>query len=458
VLLDHDVFRDVDFALWGKKYLLAGLLTLDEVKCFRYADNGPPASVARRTDAFLGEAVPGWAVLSPDDGSGIRGVRTADERQISDSAVVGNATQVAATDTQSDAYQDLDAAEASMQRHADVLAVMAAEAIGADIFISTRPYLQTMTWNVGDGVTVLGVDDALVALGMYLRAQSRYVTSRTPDGRGTHGMNRGLFFWVGAREVLPSAWRWFTGCVQHASGGGDDSLLYLGQSVLQRLQRALEVRDEVHIALNKPQNNDVADEALSSLDVVLLLLMGAVDATARVTHAVLALSGRANSAGWQRKDWVKKVTSAAPNLGAIFQPGTTESHVLTILTLLRNSIHGEALQPLGVGLGARRDRTLVGLPLTDEPELRSTFEDIGGLSLWGVEQLIPGRLHIDPGIVLEQLLPGVLAMLNRIMDETPVERLAHVSLQQSDSYPPTGPGAGSFIEQNRQSIRWQLGL
>lgn len=118
-------------------------------------------------------------------------------------------------------------------------------------------------------------------------------------------MNRGLFYWVGTRELLPSAWRWFSACVQHSQAVGDDSLLLLGQSVLQRVQRALQVRDDVNVALNRPQNNDTADEALSSLDVFLLLLMGAVDATARVVHAVLGIAGGPHAAGWQRREWLR---------------------------------------------------------------------------------------------------------------------------------------------------------
>lgn len=335
---------------------------------------------------------------------------------------------------------------------------MVANAIGADIFITNRPYLHAMSWKLADGVTFLDIDEALPTLGLYLRAHQMYVTSRSPDRRGTSTMNRGLFFWVGTREQLPSAWRWFAACVQHSTGGVGDNLLYLGQSVLQRVERALQVRDEVHVGLNKPQNNDTADEALSSMDVVLLLLMGAVDATARVAHQVLGLSSQPYLAAWQRNAWITEVTAATPSLGALFQPGTNELHAHTILRLLRNSIHGEALQALGVGSGRQRERTLVSLPASEEPALRAAFNALGGLSNWGVEELIPGRLHFDPGVLLEQLFPRVLAMLNAIMDETPVESLAHVALRPEDSAPPTGPHSGAFMEVNRQSIRWQLGL
>jgi hypothetical protein len=146
-------------------------------------------------------------------------------------------------------------------------------------------------------------------------------------------MERGLSYWIGARELLPSAWRWFAAYVQHSTGSGYDSLLFLSQSVLQRIQHALQARDKVHIGLNKPQNDDTANEVLSSLDVV-LFLMGAVDATARVAYAVLGLTGQPFPAGWQRNAWISDVTSTAPTLGALFQTGMGELHTLFILRLL----------------------------------------------------------------------------------------------------------------------------
>lgn len=458
VLLDADVLPEADLAAWCKEELLAGLLTLDVVDCIRYADGGPPADVPHCANRFGDEVVPGWAVLSPDDGSGHRCAITGNEHHISYHAVSGNAPDVAAKDTRTDAYSDRDPADAAAQRRDDVLAAMVAHAIGADLFITRRPYLYAMSWDAAKGGTFVDVDEALAAVGLYLRAQGQYVTSRSPTGGDSQTMNRGLFFWVGTRELLPSAWRWLTGCFQHSTGSGEDRVLFLGQSVLQRVERALQVRDEVHVALNKPQDNDTADRALSSLDVVLLLLMGAVDGTARVAHAVLGFTSRPDRAAWQRSGWIDCVTASAPALGALFQPGTNELHALTILRLLRNSIHGEAMQPLGVGQRHQRDRTLVGLPAAAEPGLRAAFTALGGLDDWGVEELIPGRLHFDPGVLLEQLLPRVLAMLNQIMDETPIDRLTHVTLQPSNSLPPTGRGSEPFTELNRQSVRWQLGL
>jgi len=125
---------------------------------------------------------------------------------------------------------------------------------------------------------------------------------------------------------------------------------------------------------------------------------------------------------------------------------------------LRNSIHGEALSPLAVGQSGRRDRTLVGLPASQQTDLRAAFTALGGEAAWGVDEVIPGRIHADPGVLSEQLLPRVLRILNKIMHATPVEQLSGVSLELADLEPPIGPHSESFREINRQSIRWQLGL
>jgi hypothetical protein len=459
VLLDSVVLDGLDESSWSKQWLLAGLLTVDLVECLRYADDGPPPGAPTRLSQRSGEQVLGWAALGPEEpGTRHHPLRWSLGDSTTESAVVGDGPEAAASDDRTDAYSDLDAGPASDRRRADALAAMVADTVGADIFITDREYLHKMTWKLADGVTYLHHDDALTIIGLYLRSQGAFIISRDPEGRGTHTMNRGLYYWVGTRELLPSAWRWFSACVQYSTSIGDNSLLLLGQSVLQRTQRALQVRDEVHVALNKPQNNDTADEALSSLDIVLLLLMGAVDATARVVHAALEIGGTPYGAGWQKPKWLGHVSAKAPSLGALFAAGTDETHTLTILRLLRNSIHGEALPPLAVGQSGRRDRTLVGLPASQQADLIAAFTAIGGETAWGVDEVISGRIHADPGVLLEQLLPRVLLLLNKIMDATPVERLSGVSLKPGDSEPPTGPHSESFHELNRQSIRWQLGL
>jgi hypothetical protein len=271
-------------------------------------------------------------------------------------------------------------------------------------------------------------------------------------------MNRGLYFWVGTRELLPAAWRWYSACVQEATSTNDDALTYLGGSLLQRVQRALQARDDVHLALNRPQGNDAADAALSSLDVCLVFLMGAVDVAARIAHRTLRLTGNVHNASWQREKWINAVAKQDASLAATVQTGASGSHTLTILRLLRNSVHGEALPSLAVQRGGTRHDTLVGLPQAVLSELLGAIDALGGQAMWSVQGAIPGRMHCDPGILLEQLFPRVLELLNTLMERTPVERLPHVTLQPAHSLPPSEEPWETFGEYSRHSIRWQLGL
>jgi hypothetical protein len=100
-------------------------------------------------------------------------------------------------------------------------------------------------------------------------------------------------------------------------------------------------------------------------------------------------------------------------------------------------------------------RTMVGLPALDAQELLEAVEALGGQASWGIEELIPGRFHADPGILLERLLPLLIGLMNAIMDATPVERLAGVVINPSQAVPPTH---APFDERSRTSVRWQLGL
>jgi hypothetical protein len=85
---------------------------------------------------------------------------------------------------------------------------------------------------------------------------------------------------------------------------------------------------------------------------------------------------------------------------------------------------------------------------------------LGGRASWGVRTAATGST-VNPGLLVEQLFPYVLTLLNETLLSTPVERLAHVTLTAADSQPPSigvrGEGE-SFMERNRLGIRWQLGF
>jgi hypothetical protein len=274
-------------------------------------------------------------------------------------------------------------------------------------------------------------------------------------------LNRGLYYWVATRELLPAAWRWFTACVQHSTAVNDTALVRLAGSLLQRFDRALEARDKVHVALNQVQGNDLRDDALAALDTVLVYFMAAFDVAARLAHQVLSIAGDEYQAAWQQRrpgGWWGKVNAIEPTLAAVVEPATTGDHVLTVVRLLRNSVHGAALQGIAYAQGGGAQQTLVALPPQDETDLLTAMDATGGRGSWGVGQTgLLGTL-VDPGMAVEQLFAAVPPVLNEIMDRTPVERLQGVNLSAADSLPPAGTGSNPFQGWMRRSIRLQLGL
>jgi hypothetical protein len=462
VLVDAELLASSDDPAITPITLLTGLLTHPYIKFFRYRDEGAPPDVPRREagpPSARRRIAEGWAELQPVQANGVRGLIYADESGFVYAGLKGNLPEFARRDVNSGAYANLGLLEALDRREADAIALQVAQSIQADLFITERAYLFATRVST-QGVTVCKPAEALAMIGLYLRTQKAFLIWR--DSAESFGMNQGLYYLVGTRELLPSGWRWFTACVQESHATNDDTMLELGQSVLLRAQRALEARDNLHRAFNLLQNNDTAATTLYELDSILVSLMGATDASARVAHVVLGIAGDLRDAGWQRdRRWLPQVAAAEPPLAALFSAGTPHNHTLTILRLMRNTIHGEMIRSIALQQPGRTLETAMVLPASGEAAILASMDALGGRGSWGAS-LKANRWLVDPAIFLEQLLPLVLTMLNEVMDKTPVERLSHVALTPADSQPPVPDpklgGMDVFGERSRLSIRWQLGL
>lgn len=430
--------------------LVGELLMLDTLEVHRYADAGPPTGTPSSSSRF-GDVFAGWAVATQRERQHwdvVYGTPAGRTR----SHVRGETVDFDVLDSGTSAYGNLPAAEAAARRRADRLAAqVAAQALRADLFITERPYLHEATWPVAGDTALRDADDSLALLGLYLRTQGLFSIAHD------HEFDRGLFTWVAARELLPAAWRWFTGIVRHGSAADDDSLMILAGSLLQRFERALVGRDAILVALSQPQDNDVRDDALSALDDVGYRLMGAFDVLARVAHRVCGLTGRDRRAGWQSPTWLQELDAAAPELAAAMHPDRQGAKVLTVVRLLRNTIHGEALQGLHVQEAGKPARSLVGLNAEDEAGILNAMDGLGGRARWGVEELLPGRFHVDPGVLAEEIFLEVIPLLNELMDLTPIESLPHANLTDADLLPPAESGS-PFSEACRFSIRKQYGF
>ncbi|WP_329067739.1 hypothetical protein [Amycolatopsis sp. NBC_01480] len=463
-MVDAHLLARLDEGVYSAELILGELLSHRFITECRYADVGPPAGTPSKRSQTGAEACIGWAVVTSEaDEQGIQSIVYADEKQFFVTGTFGNRTEIAQHDMSGTSYDELGPCQAGEQRRLDAVAGQVAEAWGADIFVTERPYLFESRIDFAQGTTILRPVDALPVVALYLRAQAVYMIQCGLNGHDTLTTSKGGFYLIGAHELLPASWRWYAACAKEVLiGKGDDRLLYLAQSLLQRVQHALEARDAVHCTLNRPQNNDSTNTALSDLNTVAILLMGAVDAAARVAHLTLKMpENKLRRASWQErqnKGWLEQVRGLSAALADTVSNGADGEHVLTVLRSVRNSVHGEALQGLTInGIGGHVATTLIGLPREDISEVMTALTALGGSAAWGVQRKTAHELFVEPGVFLEQLFPRVLTLLNLMMEKTPVENLPNYNLTLADTLPPTDP-MGMFSELNRLSIRWQLGF
>jgi hypothetical protein len=193
------------------------------------------------------------------------------------------------------------------------------------------------------------------------------------------------------------------------------------------------------------------------MDTVLLSLMGAFDATARVTHRALNVPGSERNAGWQR-GWVKQIGALAPDLAQTFARATVSADVLRALSILRNSLHGAGLQTVAVeraGSGGRETQLI--LPSGDATELMEIVDRRSWAARWGIESFRPNHIYAQPDLITEHLLSQSIPLLDRIMELTPVESLLAPD-EVVTSVRLTEDFLDPFASRNQSGIRRQLGI
>jgi hypothetical protein len=122
---------------------------------------------------------------------------------------------------------------------------------------------------------------------------------------------------------------------------------------------------------------------LVELDAILVMLMGAVDASARFIHVPLAES-RAISVTptGRRGGWRSRLAGQGQPLADLFGSGASLADVLTILSRLRNAVHGQAFQASIRQNGLVRDAP-VTLPAEHESQVLASVGNLGGRAAWG---------------------------------------------------------------------------
>lgn len=446
VLADADLLAAPDDPTLNPTVLLTGLLTHPYIKLLRYRDAGPPADAPRK-----GDTAEGWAeLLPPDDQEGRGLVYAYASEQPVWTGLYGTRAEYARGDTSPIAYRDRGDEAAADQREHDALAAEIAMAVNVDLFVTERPYLFETRWPVAQGVTLCPIAKALAVVSLYLRSQNEFLLWHAADGSGKLMTNEWLYYQIGAVELLPELGRWSSARTQMKSEDDKEALSGLHDALLQRVQRSIRTRDGFYRAYNLPQKRDAVRTMLVELDTLLVLLMGAVDASARFIHTLLGLpADDKHQAGWQREGWRKKIAKENATLADLFRPNTPLADTLIILARLRNTVHGEMIRAT-MRQSVRSRDAAIRLPHEDGQKVLEAMGALGGREAWGVRTNADGSEVVDPGLFVELLFPKVLTLLNAVMEHTPGGAGAGPR--------PPGQGPRWYNERNRRSIRWQLGF
>jgi hypothetical protein len=441
--------------------LLAGLLHHRLVCLFRYRDGGPPATEIDKGSSPMPGVPDGWIVgprrVPPPETSGRLAVQCWGCGQGCTTGFNVSSLRVAAADLEHNPYHDLADEDATDQRALDVAAARSAAATAMDLFITERPYLYSAEWNAAGDVVIAPPSDALPLVSLYLRAQDQFHVRLGHSGKSGSNINltRGAFYLTATHELLPTIWRWFGACEQHAQATNDESLLFLAAAVFHRVSRALQARDRVQYAMNAPHTSESGEDALDAIDQMLMLLMGAVDVTARVAYHVLGLQATGFARSWQNKRFRDEVRTVAPALADLFHGETHHRLILTnVLAKLRNTIHGPALPEIRQREILRPESIWVGLPERDAEAILHAIDRLGGRELWGIKEPRPAEFHADPGLLADQVIIHTVNLLKAVQAETPVERMQGVT----PGYAAPDPTDELLGIDGRRRVRLQLGF
>lgn len=453
VMIDADSWQSPGVS--SPEEIVFGLLHDGAIQLFRYADDGPPAGTANSPDDA--SVFPGWAVVRPATGVAPLGARVLVHQEHEDTSRM---TPLCEASTVAWATADEDSSNLAgttpAQRETDAIAALAASALGADIYITNRPYLlQGGGSQVAPEVLLCSTNSALPALGLYLRTQDRFIAAR--DKQGTIVINS--FWWNAALSLIPASWDRLCDADSLDRNSGNNELGYLAAAVPLRITRVLQERDELLRMLSQLQTDATVGSMLAALEGIFLYLMSALDAAARLAHLALELSEhgakrarKLRNAGWQSPDWVASLSIVCAPLADLVAPDSHGAYVMRTVSCLRNSIHGPALRAAASPDPEDPHPVLVGLPQEDAHRIHDAMEHTGGAASWGLREIAPDQYHVAPATLSDRLITEVANLLNQLLQTIPLE-------SQLDA-PYSGGRRPTFVSHAymSRSIVWQLGL
>jgi hypothetical protein len=190
---------------------------------------------------------------------------------------------------------------------------------------------------------------------------------------------------------------------------------------------------------------------------MLVSLSAAFDVVARVVDKALGLNSKPQHISWNSEGWRRAVRALTRDFDTCLAPNQSHGQVFRVLSILRNSIHGEALRTIALRDERKPIENILVVPRSDQHEFIHLLDQLGGRDLWGFRDIADMFTCVRPGMVTEQLMPRAAGALNEIMKLTPVEQLPGITPQTQLM---TGPAANDdwWGEDTRRRVRFLSGL
>ena len=275
----------------------------------------------------------------------------------------------------------------------------AAESLKSDILVTHRSYL--VESDLTRSCVGLDPNDAVALVGSYLRRQGDY-RIRPFDPNSIR-----LFDRILVHVLLPRREQWQLLQDRERERLDEYSLNPgLCDGVVSRLGQAVRVRDWMHWALLSGQDSD--DEALLCLDMFLLTLHAAFDATALLADRAVGLeTSDLRRIGWTQAGWAKRLPGDVrevldtPDLQFVFN----------LLSALRNTVHGPSLAAVALSKSHLTVETLVTIPRERNVGISQSLESVGVNPV----SLVRDEVAVRPAELIEWMLPAAADLIDRFL-------------------------------------------
>ena len=290
-----------------------------------------------------------------------------------------------------------------------------------DALVTASPVLALPHWrNLAEKAQAGAPEPAAALLGLYLRAHNDYTVEM--DGAHSTFLEDRRFYPAAAVAALPWYFAWLGGAVATWRTRSDPLPFALVKGLSVRLGRALRARDYFNVRVRSPHPEDAWDEALFFFESVLMSLNGALDVAARFCHLTYRLSGSVRSASWSSAKWRQELVAMAPEFEGLADPNTGRLvQIRTLVSVLRNYIHGEALTEELHSGGSQGPTTMVyglgalAVAPNDGRRLLTAASSLGGAEVWGLQEQFNEDMLVLPARFLQCIVPKVFGVLHELM-------------------------------------------